>query len=301
MKVRRGHALLWASLALAIFSSSARAQGPHGVPPGQAKRISPSGAAAASGHGETFPAFVQPRQLGAWLDDASVLAERSIWMTLSTNTWRSPAGNGVDAPIVDVAAGLAPRVQATAMLPYSRFVDPTGGRWNGVGDGYITLKVQLRDPEDGLGVATAPTLELANSAVAFDPSADRTHWVLPISVELRRTGWRAYGSGGYFTRGALFAAGALERSLTSTVSATGAVTQSVSTSDEAQAAAWGVGRRRTDVSGALAWSASPALLVFGSVGRTVSRLEYDSSRVAFSAGVSVALGEKKPATRSRKP
>lgn len=264
------------------------AQGHQGVPPGQAKRLTQ--AAAGTHDPSVFPGIsLVPRALGSWLDDATVLPPRSTWVTVSTNRWSSPAGRGSDAPIVDVVAGLTPRVHVGVTLPYSRYTDETGSTSTGLGDMYVTAKIVLREPTRGLGVAVAPTLEWSTGLSAFEPGADRTHWVFPVNIELRQPGWRAYGSSGYFTRGALFAAGALERAVTERLSVTGSLTQSWSTSQAAAADAYGLTRRRTDASGAAAYSVSPSLMLFASVSRTLSRLEFDSSRFAINAGASVNL------------
>jgi hypothetical protein len=262
------------------------------VPPGQIKNgATPAPGSHTSSAPETLA--ITPRALGSWIDDASVMSPRATWMTVSTNQWKSPVGTGHDAPIVDLVRGLTPRVQVGVTLPYSRFSDGSGQTWTGLGDVYITAKVLLRSPDaTRMGISVSPSMEWATGASAVTPGSDRVHWVFPVNFELRRTAWRAYGSGGYFTRGAVFAAAALEKTLTPRVLATGTLTQSFSTSAASAADAYGLSRRRTDAGGGVAVTVSPTLMLFGSISRTLSQLEFDSSRVAVNAGVSVNLGQR---------
>jgi hypothetical protein len=141
---------------------------------------------------------------------------------------------------------------------------------------------------------------LSNNAVAFDPAADRA---LGAARQHRGATHRMAGMRlrqVSFTRGAVFAAGAVERTLTERLFATGSLTHSRSTSDAASAEAYGLARSRTDASGGAAWTASPALLLFASVSRTLSKLDYDSSRIAFNAGERES-GRARPAASRNLP
>src|SRR5205814_9073504 len=85
---------------------------------------------------------------------------------------------------------------------------PGGPVARGFGNVYMTSKVQLRDPASHpIGLAVTPMLEVLDAAPA---GGHRVNWALPANVEFRRAGWRAFGSGGHCSRGALFGSGAVE-------------------------------------------------------------------------------------------
>jgi outer membrane autotransporter protein len=125
----------------------------------------------------------------------------------------------------------------------------------------------------------------------FQPGPDesRVQWALPASVEVQREGWRAFGSAGYFSRGALFAAAGGELALSDRAWLVGAITQSHSARTDNLSAALGFAKTRTDVSAGLTVAATPAVAVFGSVGRTISREDDNSARLSVTAGVSYSF------------
>jgi hypothetical protein len=229
---------------------------------------------------------------GVWLDDATMLPQHAAWLTLSISRWLSPGASGIDAPVMDFSAAVMRRVQVSATVPYYRATDQSSSTFRGFGDLYVGSKVLLWDPgAHRVGVATAPTVEVLNTvpldSAAGDPG--RVNWVLPLCVEMDRRGYRAYGTVGYFSKGAVFVAGAFERTLTERLAVTGSLTHSRSTDDQAVSEAIGLSTQRTDASGGAMFRLSPTLNLFGSVGRTLSRMDYDSSRLALSVGMSMSL------------
>ena len=139
-----------------------------------------------------------------------------------------------------------------------------------------------------------PTLTLSEVGLAISPlvevlSADagdgRVHFALPVSVELRRAPFRVYGSGGYFTRGAVFGGGALEWTSATGVSLTGAIMQSysVKTPDGIPA---DLARSHADVSVGVAAPVAGSVSDYGSAGRSLTSVESGGASLALTGGVS---------------
>lgn len=281
--------------AIAFLPIAASAQRPHGIPPGQAKRATqPSGQPPASG---PAPADAGPiagfvdvpaRTLAAWLDDASVIAPRQAWMTLSASQWRMPIASGIDAPVIDLAFGVTRRVQASLTLPYYRIRAPESD--GGFGDIYLSTKVVLRDPSTGFGVAVTPTLEVLNTAMV-NAGSSRLNLVLPVSVERSVGLTRMYGSVGYFSRGSLFGGVAVERMISQRAWITGSLTHAYATGDAGAVEEMGLARRRTDLGGGVAYAVAPTVVAFGSVGRTIAGRDPDSTSLVATGGVSVGLNK----------
>ena len=246
---------------------------------------SAAGAPAVTGGASGFRSFA------TWLDDASVLPEGQGQVSIGFGYWRTPAYSEFDVPSVDGGLGLNRRVQFGFSVPYFRANAPVGPFVRGVGDVYLSGKVQLRDPSarhHPLGVAVIPVVEILSYAP--EPGASRASWALPVSVELQREGWRAYGSAGYFSRGSVFASGALELSLSDRAWLTGSLSQSHWVRDETLDPALAAPRTRTDVSGGLTVAVTRTLSAYGSVGRTLSAQQPDAATLAISGGVAFAFG-----------
>src|SRR6185503_14671290 len=117
----------------------------------------------------------------------------------------------------------------------------------------------------------------------------RLHWALPLALEKRFEKLRAYGAVGYFSRGSVFASGALEVPLTSRVTATATLSHSRSLGDDPVSDELDLGSTRWDLSGGAVFFFSPKATFYGSVGRTVSRQDANASSLAVSAGVSLGF------------
>jgi len=278
----------------AVFSASlVFAQGnPHGRPPGQTKRPPPvpntSGLVAPVTETVTVSPSARVRTFGSWLDDASALQPAEAWVTLSMSKWSMPVATGADAPVVDLSVGLSRNVQVSATLPYFRVSDRAGNSLNGLGDLYIASKVVLRDAvTTPLGISVGPTLEFLSTTSMTGTGLNRVNWILPLNVERRLSVGRLYGSTGYFSRGAFFASGAFERVVTSKIVVSGTLAHSFATDDQAISEEIGLSRQRLDASGAVSYSISPALAVFGSLGRTVWKRDDDSTNLLATAGVTI--------------
>jgi hypothetical protein len=283
---------------LGCGASRAAAQGSQGK--GHAHQ---GGVTAGSGGASPLPASGGGiRTFGVWLDDASVAAQGGGWVSLSFGYYKTDLFREIDAPMADAGLGLSRRVQMGFSLPVYN-VTPVGGvRAHGLGDLYLHSKIQLRDPvtaANGVGFAVLPIIEALSEPAA---GQRRLNWALPVSLEIRRQEWRAYGSAGYFSRGSLFASMALERSISPRLSLTGTFSDSYSTKAD-PAAALGLARSRADVSGGASYVLGPAWIVFGSIGRTVSAHDQQSGKLSLVGGVSLNLAappEARPRTQKKK-
>jgi hypothetical protein len=264
---------------------------------GRGRSGSPSAASApasspdAGDSGDFFvPSGTGTRNFGAWLDDATLVSPGMGWTTVSFGYWRTPIAREIDVPMIDGGVGITKRVQIGFSLPFYHVGEPGGPLTRGLGDVYLNAKIQLRDPvsrANGVGFAVIPVLEV----LSFQPGPDesRVQWALPASVEVQREGWRAFGTAGYFSRGALFAAAGGELALSDRAWLVGALTQSHSVETDNLSAALGYAKTRTDVSAGITIAATPRLAVFGSIGRTISKRDDSSADLALTAGVSYSF------------
>ena len=286
MTSRRSVSTVGIVVVFVLAASDALAQG-NGHAYGHSKNR--PGAAAqpsAAGAPELQTVGISTLSFGSWLDDASVIPQGGGTMSVAFSYWRTPSYREVDVPVIDGGVGIAPRVQFNFNVPYYHAGDSDGTVVRGIGDMYVSTKIQLKDPSAGdqrIGFALTPLLEILTYAPR--PDASRVSWAIPASVELRRDRWRTFGSAGYFSRGALFASGALEVALTTRTAVTGTVSRSHSIRRDELSAELGLEQSRTDVSGALSFALNPAVSAFGAVARTVSKQDANSSTLAVTGGV----------------
>jgi hypothetical protein len=271
-------ALVWAQ-----GNGNGHAYGLHKVRP-----TGPSSAGSLTIGSPDLPDGTGVPNFGSWLDDASLLPEGRGSFGVAFGFYRSPAFTEVDVPVVDTAVGVHPRVQVGASVPYFHVSAPGVQAARGVGDVYLTAKVLVAEPKPGrLGFAVTPLVEILSSPPT--PEASRLAWALPGSVELREGSWRAFASAGYFSRGSLFASGAVERTLSERVGVTASISRSHALRLDPLSAALGLSQSRTDVTGGASVQAGNAMSVFGAVGRTISRRDATSASFTLSAGVSIGF------------
>lgn len=290
-----------AALVLACFFASivpVAAQGNgHGHAYGQLKSAAPT--PSSGGAAQVQPAVAGGvRNFGSWLDDASIMTPGSGSLTLSMAWFRSPAYHEFDAPIGDGAIGLTSKVQFGFSVPYYHVSAPGGPVFRGIGDLYLTSKVQLREPSaanGGFGVAVVPILTVLSGEA--DIARRRASWGIPVALELQQDGWRVFGSVGYFSQGSVFASGALEATISPRLTLTGTLTQSHSTIDDDPAMTLVLARTRTDISGGATWMMRPGFAFFGSVGRTISQQDANAASLVLSGGVSFAFDAWQPVAR----
>ncbi len=279
-----------AALLLLTLSSTATAQG-RGRGLGRGHRA--NGAGDPSPGAPAIPG-TGARQFGVWLDDATLPPQGKGWMTFGVGYWRSTFGHQWDAPSFDAGLGLSRRVQIGVTAPVSRARYADGSSVSGLGDTYVTVKIGLIDPSAtgrSYGLAVAPVIEVLGSGSV--PEGDkRVHWALPVAFERRFQRFRAYGAAGYFSRGAVFASAAVEVPANAKVTLTGALSYARSLETDALSDARQLARDRWDVTASGAYALTPTATLFGSVGRTISRLDENASSLALGAGVS--LGFQRP-------
>lgn len=224
------------------------------------------------------------RQYGLWLDDASAPTHGEGRTGIGVGYYRMDGASHMNVPALDFGYGLTNRWQVSASVPFYRSsFDGTTSR--GLDDTYLSAKWTVIDPAEtdaGFGLAVSPLVEVL-SAGAPD---GRVHFAFPVSLELRRQPYRLYGSTGYFTRGSLFTALAIERALQSGLVITGALTHSYSTRDDAMLDATGVGRTRMDITGAAAYPVFGSAAAYVSLGRTLTRIDEGGTTLALGAGLS---------------
>ena len=228
---------------------------------------------------------VDVRNFGTWLDDASVMGKGTGFVTMGFAYWRGPGFREFDLPMLDSGIALHERVQVGMSFPYYYANEPGGPVAHGFGNVYMTSKVQLRDPSSRpVGLAVTPMLEVLDAAPLS--GGHRVNWALPANVEFRRDGWRAFGSGGYFSRGALFGSGAIEAALSDRAWVIGSLSQSYSTKADELTSALALPRGQTDVTGGLTVALRPNVAVYGTVGHTISNREINSGTLNVTGGVS---------------
>jgi hypothetical protein len=278
-----------------LAASPALAQGNSAAAKGRgAKPPAPQPASAPSpGTPDLQPAIpgTGVRHFGVWLDDASILPKGKGWSTFGFGYWRSMYGHQWDLPTLDAGVAIHRRVQVAASAPLSHATYEGGYSSRGMGDLYISTKVGLIDPDrpgGRYGVAVVPVLEILSSGSNLEGEG-RLHWALPVTVERRFDGFRAYAAAGYFSRGALFGSGAVEVPVTDKLIATGVLSHSRSLTSDALSDALELAASRVDVAGGAAWILTPTTVVFGSLGRTISRADANASSLAFTAGISLGF------------
>ena len=250
----------------------------------------PSSSTTTAPSAESVPVVGGVRQFGSWLDDASLVEPAHGYASISIGHYRSLGGRQTDFPIVDGAFGLTPRLQVGVSVPYYRLTFNDGTRITGLGDVYLSTKVSIVAPENTerrIGLALSPVLEVLGDP---DPIKNtRMFWGLPVDVELRRDRYRVYGSGGYFSRGALFGSGAFEVPVHERVIVTGVLAYTRALNEDPGADTLALSRIRMDVSGAAAYVLSPSFVLFGSLGRTISAKDVNASSLVVSGGISVSF------------
>jgi hypothetical protein len=276
-----------AMLALAV-STPAFAQGksqshrrngsaPTPTPPSRNDLAAPSAAAASSGGATPL----------AWLDDASLMPSGGISIAISTLRWSGSGISEVSFPIVDIALGLTKRVQLSANVPrVAGSADPYGSP-GGLGTVYFSSKIGVFEAAgSSFKMAVSPTLEVLSPGVVSSlPAGERRIQLgFPVSAGFDRGPVRLYGGAGYFTRGAWFTGAGGSYFVNDRVTAFGSLSRAWR---RAEILDEPLGERdRKEVSGGASYAVTPAVHVFGSMGRTFATLEENGAGATIAGGVS---------------
>jgi hypothetical protein len=290
--MRKGAAL--AALLLFVSATPALAQGKgRGLGKGKGQKSGSAGGAAATAASPQAAAVPGSglRQFGVWLDDATISPTGRGWAGLSLGYWKAPFGHQWDFPSFDAGVGVSHRMQVSFTAPFSHVSYTDGPSSRGVGDAYFAVKFGLLDPEakgHSFGVALAPVIEVLGSGSVAEGQT-RVNWALPVAFEKRFEKWRAYGSAGYFSRGAVFLGAAAEVPLSDKVTGTVNLSHSRSLEDDPLSDAQDLARSRWDLGVGAVYFLRDDLTVYGSLGRTVSQMDANASSLAVGAGVSLGF------------
>ena len=281
------------TILVVLIAASALAQGKKGTPPGHLKHPDPGDAASAT----PASSSIRSIYLGSWMDDASLLSPGDAWVSTSIGYWKTGGTHIIDAPVVDMAVGASRRTQFGFSIPVYHVPDEFGPPTSGVGQYFFYGKISLIDPaatsksarRRSIGVAISPIVEVTSSVFETD-GQQHISWAVPVNLEVRRGTTRAYGSVGYFSRGALFGAAAIDVPISPSVTLTPSVGHTFSTSVASDA---GMSRHRTDVGLTATRQISPRASIFGALGDSISgSADATSGRSVFwfAGGISLGLG-----------
>jgi hypothetical protein len=240
-------------------------------------------------------ALGQARPLASWLDDGKILKPGTGMFGFSFERWQSSSGAETDVPVIDLAVGVANRVQLGATVPLYRAHYASGFQGSGLGDAYLVSKVGLLDSrEHRVRLAVSPLLEILSDVEILGPTRQisRINWMLPVILELEGDATRAYFTSGYASRGAVFADGAMEGDLSATVTVAGDLNFSHATGTLATLNP-ALNRLRVDADVTLYLQPSPSVMVFVSLGRTLTKVDVSGATLIVSAGVTVDFGKAK--------
>lgn len=282
--IRAGFLVPVLLFAVAVAPADAQGKGRGKVKGGSGPVTSGSAAPASSGSG------IAIRQFGAWLDDASLLAPGDAWTSITIGHYRSFAGSQTDFPVADAGFGITRRTQFGVTVPYyhARFNDGTS--FGGFGDVFLSGKVLLVEPGDrSIGLAVSPVVEFSQDPL---PGQSSIGWGAPLDIEARLPGFRIFGSTGYFSRGAVFAAGALEVPIGERLVATGGLTMMRSTNESPAADAIGLSRGRSDITASAAYFLSPTIALFAGTGRTIGNADGTGTTFMLTGGVSFSYAPR---------
>jgi hypothetical protein len=231
------------------------------------------------------------RQFGAWLDDASLLTPGDASTSITLGHYRSLAGTQTDFPVVDASLGITRRMQFGVTVPYyhARFNDGTS--IGGFGDVFLSGKVLLVEPgpDRVIGMSVSPVVEFTRDPL---PGQSSFGWGAPLNIEARFSAFRVFGSTGYFSRGALFAAGALEVPVGERLVANGALTLMRATNESPAADAIGLSRGRSDITASAAYFLSPSIALFAGTGRTIGNADGTGTTFMLNGGVSISYAPR---------
>ncbi len=282
------------SLTLVLLcSASAQAQGKSVQAPGKNKGSTTTAApsrnqlAAVAVAPAPSPSGATPL---AWVDDATLLAPGTVTLSMSAMRWSGGGVSEVDAPIIDVAAGLAPRLQISASVPrVVGGVDPDGAV-GGIGTSFFGAKIAVYEhAKSSIKIAATPTLQVLGEGVVatLEPGDGRVRWGLPFSAEISRGSLRVYGGSGYFSPGLWFAGAALAKQASEKVFVSAGFSRAWRHSDIPDVPL--SERDHKELSGGVAYVLHPSVTIFGSIGRTVMTLVENGAGTSILGGASFSF------------
>ena len=226
----------------------------------------------------------------AWVDDATLLPPGMVTVSLSALRWSGGGVSEVDAPIVDVAAGIAPRLQISASVPRVVGGAEPDGAVGGVGTSFFGAKIGVYEhAKHSFKVAATPTLQVLGEGVvaSLEPGEGRVRWGLPVSAEISHGSMRVYGGSGYFSPGLWFAGAAVATQASEKIFLSGGFSRAWRHSEIADVPM--SERDHKELSGGVAYVVHPSITVFGSVSRTVMTLIENGAGTSIIGGASFSF------------
>jgi hypothetical protein len=230
----------------------------------------------------------------AWIDDATLIEPGNVSLAVSVARWQGASSSEVDAPIVDAAVGVTPRVHFTATVPHVVGGSDALGAAGGAGTSYLGAKIALLDPaKHQVKVSAMPTIEILGRGVveALGTSESRVHFGLPLSAEVDHGPARLYVGSGYFSRGIWFVGGGCGVRVNGTAFVSAVWNRSWRTADALTVPI--ADRARNELTGSVSYALTPAIAVFGSVGRTIATLDENGAGTTVAAGVALSVSPRR--------
>jgi len=235
------------------------------------------------------------RAFAWWLEDADTMQAKVVVLSVSAGRWEGTLGGQTDAPVGEIVVGVTDWFRLGASVPYSNAKYSDGYTAKGRGDSYVTAKFRLVDGwEHPIGVAIAPMLEILSDAAVADKTLNlkRVNWALPLCLEHNWDKTRVYASLGYFSRGAVFAGAAVERTFTSWLTLSASVNFTRSLHALESSTLQPLSRNRFDGALTASFNLSSRVGLYVSAGRTLSKLDQNGGKLAIGAGLSLTIGGK---------
>lgn len=223
----------------------------------------------------------------AWIDDATLMAPRTVWVGTSMVRWSGDGVSEVSVPVIDAAAALSPRVQVAMSMPRVLGSGDPAGPQAGWGTAFANVKIGLlRADKDGFNVAAAPTIEILSAAAIADTANEsRVQWGLPVSADIERGAARVYGSTGYFSPGVWFVGAGLADHVRPRVGISLSFSRSWSSSVSSDPTI--EAPKRNELSAGGSFDVTPNVAVFGSIGQTIATAPENGGGRTFSVGVAL--------------
>jgi hypothetical protein len=220
----------------------------------------------------------------AWIDNARVMTAGTVWLGVSMMRWQGSGLSEASFPVIDGAVGLSSRLQLGVSVPRVIGSDLVGTP-SGLGTSFLHTKIVLLQDADGLNVATSPTLEILSVAAANSATTNqsRTHWGLPVSVDVDRGRMRLYSSAGYFSPGVWFGGAGLGTLVKNRVGVSVSFSRSWSTTTDPTIAS----PQRNELSAGASMDLTPHIGVFASLGRTIATSAQNGAGTTMSIGMSL--------------
>ena len=240
------------------------------------------------------------RTFATWPDDAEVLDKGSGVLSVGVSNWHWALGRGIAVPSLFGSVGLGRRLQFGVTIESDRSTYTDATHQTSLGDVYLIGKIGVVDPRTHrIGVAISPLVHvLSPDGLTYyryyrSGTMRRAQFGLPVHVQIPAGRARVSVSGGVFSVGSAFVSGGADASINSRLSVNGTISQAFATGT-ALVDNPDVSRRRSDVSGGASLSLSPAVVLFGSIGRTISSTDQNSLTLLGNFGVAVFFGRRTP-------